>query len=208
MASMHQVMPGGSPPRSRGRARRVSHGELGTVALELFVERGFEETTMDDIADAAGVSRRTLFRYFPSKNDLPWGDFDGMLDRLRSHLARVPVDVPVREALRAAVIEFNSFPPETAHIHRERMRLLLHVPALRAHSALRYAAWQQVVADFVATRTPYDARALVPQAVAGACLGVCIAAYESWLDGGSASLGAVLGEAFDAFDDVLVEAAP
>ena len=54
-----------------GRAPATTHGELSHVALALFLERGFDHTTVDDIAAAAGISRRTLFRYFPSKNDLP-----------------------------------------------------------------------------------------------------------------------------------------
>ena len=62
----------------------------------MFVERGFERTTVDEIAAAAGIGRRTLFRYFPSKNDLAWGEFDDMLARFRVVLASLPTDIPVR----------------------------------------------------------------------------------------------------------------
>ncbi|MGO9891485.1 MAG: TetR family transcriptional regulator, partial [Solirubrobacteraceae bacterium] len=58
------------PGRPPGTSRRA----VTRTALELFGDRGFEETTVDDIADALGVSRRTLFRYFASKNDMVWGD--------------------------------------------------------------------------------------------------------------------------------------
>jgi len=169
------------PGRLPGRARATTHGHLSHVALELFVSRGFEDTTMDDVAEAAGVSRRTLFRYYPSKNDLPWGDFDGMLDAMRAHLASMPPELALTDALRQAVLVFNTFPADERDLHRERMRLLLTVPALLAHSTLRYTAWRQVIADFAAQRMLVPAHALEPQALAWSCLGVCIAAYEQWL---------------------------
>ncbi len=71
-----------------GRAPATTHGELSHVALRLFLERGFEETTVDDIVQVAGIGRRTFFRYFRSKNDLPWGDFDTLLERMRANLAQ------------------------------------------------------------------------------------------------------------------------
>lgn len=164
-----------------GRAPATTHGDLSALALRLFLERGFDATTVDDIADAAGIGRRTLFRYFPSKNDLPWGDFDGLLAMMRNRLASLPPGLPLREALRLAVIEFNRFPPEQLPLHRERMRLLLEVPALVAHSTLRYQAWRGVIAEYVARRIGAEPDDLEPQAVAWACLGLCLAAYQDWL---------------------------
>ncbi|GAA1464914.1 mycofactocin system transcriptional regulator [Microbacterium thalassium] len=185
-----------APGRMPGRARATTHGHLSHVALELFVSHGFDDTTMDDVADAAGVSRRTLFRYYPSKNDLPWGDFDGMLTSMREHLASMPSDLPLTDALRQAVLTFNEFPAEERDLHRERMRLLLTVPALLAHSTLRFTAWRQVVADFAAERMERPAEALEPQALAWACLGVCIAAYEQWLADDDGDLLRLLDAAF------------
>ncbi len=179
-----------------GRAPATTHGELSALALELFLERGFDATTVDDIAHAAGIGRRTLFRYFPSKNDLPWGDFEGLLDSMRSHLAALPDDVPLWEALRVAVLDFNRFPADQLALHRERMRLLLGVPSLVAHSALRYAAWRQVIAGFAAARLGTDSRALEPQAVAHATLGLCLAAYEQWLADEHSDLLDLLDRAF------------
>ncbi len=179
-----------------GRAPATTHGELSHIALRMFVERGFEGTTVDEIAAAAGIGRRTLFRYFPSKNDLAWGEFDGMLAQFRIVLSSLPTDVPVREGLRRAVIAFNTFPAAEMPFHRQRMWLLLNVPTLVAHSTLRYAAWRQVVAEYVASRSGDAPDALRPQSVAWACLGVCLATYERWLREEDADLTALLDESF------------
>lgn len=186
--------------QAQGRPRVTTASRLSRVGLELFIERGFDATTMDDIAVAAGVGRRTVFRYFPSKNDLPWGDFDAELRRLRRGLEAVPADVPMLQALREAIIEFNTFPPEEAIFHRARMHLILEVPALVAHSALRYEAWRAVIAWFVGSRTGLDPQALEPQVAAYGILGASVAAYERWLADPDLELGAVFAQAFDALD--------
>jgi len=187
--------PGDARPRI-GRAPATTHGELSHVALTLFLERGFDETTVDDIVQTAGIGRRTFFRYFRSKNDLPWGDFDRLLDQMRRYLDDLPHDLPLRDALRLAVVEFNRFPDDEIPFHRERMWLLLNVPSLVAHSTLRYAGWRQVIAEFVAARTGAGADDLQPQAISWACLGLCLAAYEQWLAHEDADLLALIDEAF------------
>jgi hypothetical protein len=75
------------------------------------------------------------------------------------------------------------------------MELILRVPALLAHSTLRFSAWRAVVAEFVAERTGQRPDGLAPQAIAHAVLGVAVAAYEQWLDDESAELGALLDAA-------------
>ena len=75
------------------------------------------------------------------------------------------------------------------------MELILRVPALLAHSTLRFAAWREVIAEFVADRTGQRPDALAPQAIAHAVLGVAVAAYEQWLDDEDAELGLLLDAA-------------
>ena len=164
-----------------GRRRATSRGELEHIAFELFERNGFDNTTVDDIARAASIARRTFFHYFPSKNDIPWGAFDDELHRMRENLDGFSDDVPLMDAIRQALVEFNRFPPEETPWHRRRMELILRVPALQAHSTLRYQSWRQVIADFVARRRSESSDALAPQAIAHATLGVAIAAYEQWL---------------------------
>jgi TetR/AcrR family transcriptional regulator, regulator of mycofactocin system len=164
--------------------------------LQLFAERGFERTTVEDVADALGVSRRTLFRYFASKNDMVWGEFDQVLERLRGCLDASPPDEPLHEALRRAGVESNRYPPDQLPELRIRMRLITRVPALQAHSMLRYAEWRAVVAEFVAARLDCAPADLVPQVVAHAALGTAMAAFVVWVDDPASDLAANLDEAF------------
>ncbi|WP_066043915.1 mycofactocin system transcriptional regulator [Herbiconiux solani] len=179
-----------------GRQPSTSRNELSHLALQLFIEKGFDETTIDEIAARAGIGRRTFFRYFSSKNDLPWGDFEELLDRLRRHLQELPADLPLLDALRLAVIEFNRFPAEEVPYHKRRMDLLLNVPTLVAHSTLRYASWREVVAVFAGERLGLPADDLEPQVIAWTALAVSLAAYEQWLRRDDADLAELLDEAF------------
>ena len=178
-----------------GRRPSTSQDELCRVGMSLFLERGFEQTTVDDIAAAAGIGRRTFFRYFASKNDLPWGDFDVTLERMRRFLAELPGDTPLVEALGLAIVDFNRLDPAEAPLVRQRMTLVLTVPTLMAHSTLRYAAWRQVVAEYVARRRGVAADGLEPQTIAWAFLGVSLSAYAHWLRDQDADLPALLQEA-------------
>lgn len=183
-----------------GRPAVTTRGELERVALELFAERGFEETTVEDIASAAGIGRRTFFRYFASKNDAVWGNFDQNLVELRSRLAASPADQPLLDALHDAVLTFNDLPADEENSHRERMALILEVPTLQAHSTLRYAAWRAVVAEFSAQRLGVPTGALLPQLIAYSCLGAALTAYEQWLGGTGERLPDLLSDALRALD--------
>ena len=121
------------------------------MAIDLFMAQGFDEVSVDDVAAAAGIARRTLFRYYPSKSALPWGDFDAHLEQHASCCwpTWIPT-VPIRDALRAALLAFNDF--DDTDRHRQRMRLILETEALQAYSMTMYAGWRGVVAAFVAGR--------------------------------------------------------
>jgi mycofactocin system transcriptional regulator len=181
----------------QGRPAVTSHGELELVALELFAERGFEQTTVDDIAEAAGIGRRTFFRYFPSKNDVVWGDFEAALEHFRVELAAVPADTPLVEGLRNAIVAFNALPVGAEPQHRVRMAMVLHTPALQAHSTLRYAGWRGVVADHAASKLHVAATDFGPTLLASQALASCVAAYEQWLSQPGRSLDVLLTDAID-----------
>jgi TetR/AcrR family transcriptional regulator, regulator of mycofactocin system len=180
-----------------GRRRSTTQDHITDVALELFATRGFDDVSVDDVAAASGISRRTLFRYFSSKNAIPWADFDSHLDHLRDLLDAVPQDMPLDAALRSALLAFNSFDESETPRHRQRMRVILQTDALQAYSMTMYAGWRGVIATFVARRLDAKAADLVPQTVAWIALGVALTAYEQWLADEAVSLPEALGAAFD-----------
>ncbi len=171
-----------------GRPPATTHAEIEAVAFGLFARNGFEETTLEEIASALGVGRRTLFRYFPSKTDIPWGRFDESLVGFRQTLEDMPRDIPLFEAVHRAVIDFNRFDEAAIAQHRQRMTLILRTPALQAHSVLRYGQWRAVVADYVADRLGVPSDSLLPRTIGQVSLALALSAYEQWLDGDENSL--------------------
>jgi mycofactocin system transcriptional regulator len=180
-----------------GRRRTTTRGHIADVAIDLFTAHGFDAVNVDDVAQAAGIARRTVFRYYASKNAIPWGDFDVHLADLRDLLDDVDAQVPLREALRGALLAFNTYSPEEAVRHRERMRVILETAELQAYSMTMYAGWRAVIAEFVARRCGVRATDLGPQAVGWMMLGVALSSYEHWLADAGVSLPEALGEAFD-----------
>jgi mycofactocin system transcriptional regulator len=175
-----------------GRPRATSREEIERVALQLFSTRGFDATTVDDIAAAAGIGRRTFFRYFAAKNDVVWGRFAEGLADLRTALARAPENRQMVESLREAIVAFNALAPDEVPVHRQRMSLIFSAPSLQAHSTLMYASWRAVVADFVADRAGVPVEDLLPQLVAHLTLAAAVAAYEQWLADPDADLAQLL----------------
>jgi mycofactocin system transcriptional regulator len=191
-----EAVPTATAPTRTGRRPSTTHAELERVGIGLFTARGFDETSVDDIAAAAGIGRRTFFRYFRSKSDLVWGDFDAELDRMRGCFAGIPPAVPLMAAVREAVIDFNRVEPAQVPQHRRRLALILGVPTLIANSTLRFAQWREVVADFAAARLGVPADHLLPGVIGHCALGAALAAYEQWVCDEDADLAALLDEAF------------
>ncbi len=168
---------GGGHPGGRGRRPSTSRADVARAALDLFSRQGYDETTVREIAAAVGVSRRTFFRYYDSKRDVVWGEFDAELVRLANELGSAPSDEPMMDVLRRAVVATNRFGAGELDELRIRIGLIGSVPSLVAHSAVRYTEWCEVVAEFVGARTGCAPDGLVPQTVARACLGAAMAAF-------------------------------
>jgi len=141
---------GARPGGVRGRPVEVDAEALAARALALFTELGFDEVTMADVAEAAGVSRRTLFRYFPSKPDLVWGGFDEAIERFRAALAGdavVPGDqAPAAVArLHRAYVAMAEFPPELVEVTRQRLRIIDANASVLAHGLAKFGAVHELL---------------------------------------------------------------
>jgi mycofactocin system transcriptional regulator len=172
----------------RGRPPGTSRRDLEVIALGLFAAQGFDETTVDQITAAAGVSRRTFFRYFETKSAVLWSDFDSEVGTIRQTLRDAPKDIPMMDAIRHAVIAANRYGAEDIPELRARMNLIGSIPALHASASVHYDAWEQAISDFVAHRTRQPADSLFPLAVGRATLAACRAAYDRWVQRADADL--------------------
>jgi len=182
----------------RGRPPGTSARDLEVISLRLFTEDGFDDTTVERIAAAAGVSRRTFFRYFDSKADVLWHACDGEVRSLRTAFARVPPHVPMMAAIRQVVVGVNRYRAEDVPELRTRMNLIGSVPALAASAAYHYDAWEQAVSEFAASRLGQPADSLYPLAIGRATLAVCRSAYDRWAERADADLTVYLDQALRA----------
>jgi AcrR family transcriptional regulator len=186
----------------RERTRRAVRDELAELAKELFVEKGYDETTIDDLAAAAGMSKRTFFRYFASKEELIVGKYEILGEQLAEDLAARPVDEPLWESLRqifGRVVEHmeNQARGATAVAMENIVR---DHPALNASYLERVSRMQELVLDQARTRTgqhdPADPRT---PAIVGAAFSCLIAAWTTWLNSNQAQpFGNLLDQAMNA----------
>ena len=196
----------------RGRPPGTSRRALEVIALRLFTEQGFEETTIDQIAAEAGISRRGFFRYFESKAAVLWGEFDTEVTAIRAMLDQVPAGLPVMEAVRQAVLAATHYRAADVPELRARMALIGSVPGLIASAAVHYDAWERAISDFVARRSGQPAGSLYPLAIGRATLAACRAAYDRWAVHADADLAVYLDAALRAlaagFADQVITAEP
>ncbi|AGP51874.1 TetR/AcrR family transcriptional regulator [Streptomyces rapamycinicus] len=175
-------------PTLRERARRAARAEITATAVRLFAENGFEATTIDQITAAVGISRRSFFHYFGSKEDVVLGDTDALGESVRAALEARPGDESAWTAIREAflVLQRSAGSPEEqltlARIHHE-------APSLRARHLEKHLRWQELLAPEVQRRLGLpaspapDPRALAFVAAALACLD---AAVDAWYRSGGA----------------------
>lgn len=136
-------------PSLRERNRERTRQEIAAAAFALFRERGYDATTVELIAAAAGVSTRTFFRYFPTKEDVVFGDHDLAVARLRSALAEGPAGEPPLRRVRRAVLAVQA-PGRFPEREIARARLVAEVPAVRARSAHLVEDFEDAVAEALA----------------------------------------------------------
>ncbi|RDG36200.1 TetR family transcriptional regulator [Streptomyces corynorhini] len=157
--------------------------EVARTVQDLVLERGYEETTVDDICAAAEISRSTFFRYFSSKEEALFGTVDDVGAYLRDALAARPADetpwVAMRRALTPLIEEYEAHDEHT----RRLTRLMVNTPALAAWHREKNARWHELLRPEIARRLgadPADASDPRANAVIGAALGCVEAALIAW----------------------------
>jgi AcrR family transcriptional regulator len=190
------------PPRPglRERKKAKTRTAIQEHALRLFAEQGYEETTVEQIADAAEVSPSTFFRYFPTKEDVVM--YDALDPLLLAALDAQPAGLSPVGALRATVREvFGGAPADVLAAQDERAALIFAVPELRMRMLDELVRSMHLFVESVARRAGRPPEDIAVQALAGAVIGVGIAAwvgagglrasdYLSQMDAGLAELEA------------------
>jgi mycofactocin system transcriptional regulator len=164
-----------------GRPNLTSERELQAAALALFRRRGFHAVTVDDLAAAVGISRRTFNRYFASKADVLWHDFDRELENLALALDATSPELPLWTAITEAVVQVSRHRRDDRDDARLRFQLIVTEPQVRAAADQRYDAWEQTITGFVERRFPKADR-LTTHTVGRVTLAACRTAFEVWLD--------------------------
>ena len=169
------------PAPLREQTRSVIRSLLARTAIELFAAKGYDNTTLDEVAAAAGVSRRTLFNYFRSKEDLALISLYERGELIAARLAERPADEDPWTALRAAFqsLEEIGMTPEA---RLEFITLLFGNESLRAGHAEKQARWQELFAPLIEPRLPdSDRRALQARAIAATAITCLQVANEEWV---------------------------
>jgi AcrR family transcriptional regulator len=184
----------------RERKKEQTRAAIQREALRLIAERGYEATTCEQIAAAAEVSAATLFRYFPTKEDIVLQDgYDPVLEAaVVARPASEPPLVAVRHGFADALAEV--FPRETEPVRR-RTALILSVPALRSRAREQNASLVAHLQRALARRGGVDVGPLGVEVAAASCAAAVSVAVERWAtDGGD--LPRLVDDAFAALADL------
>jgi AcrR family transcriptional regulator len=179
----------------RERKKAETRQRLQEQALRLFTERGYEATTVEQIAAAAGVSHMTFFRYFPTKEDVVLSDsYDPLL--VAAIQARPRTEHPVTRIHAAVRDGFAAIYDVIREPLLVRVRLSLRTPALRARLWENQYATRDLFADALGEPT------FANRVLASACLAALTTALEEWVDtDGVAALPDLIDDAFRALGD-------
>jgi AcrR family transcriptional regulator len=187
---------GGKPPM---------RDALVAAAFRLFLERGYEQTTIDDIVTLAGVGRRSFFRYFPSKEDVVFPDHERCLADMTAFLAESAADdEPVRRVCDAARLVLRMY-AENPAFSVQRYRLTRKVPELRAYELSVVWRYERALAEYLRARLAGRRDGILrADVIAAAVVAAHNNALRSWLrsdgeDDSDAALDHALGYVQSAF---------
>jgi len=184
-------------PDWRQRKKTATRDRIRTSALRLFREQGYDATTVEQIAAAAGVSHMTFFRYFPAKEDVALSDsYDPLIAAL---IAQTPATWPLTERIRTALVHgLRQVYDAARDTLLAQNKLIVSTPALRERLWANQMATQQLILQALGAgqrdpRPSFQARVTV-----AACLAAASTAVLSWVENdGTPELPDLIEQAFD-----------
>jgi AcrR family transcriptional regulator len=192
-------MPDDAVTRGRGRPAASSRDQIEADAMRLFSEHGYSATTIPMIAQASGVSRATVFRYWGSKSEIVWAEFDRHIQRLGGLLgAESTTDEPTLTIVRRVVVRNLGQSIEDSRVWLARFALVDESEELRAEEALHWSDWAAAIARFVAERHGLEPAHFVAQSVAGAVQGAFLGVLRSRPGGSGDDAASVMLPVLDA----------
>jgi AcrR family transcriptional regulator len=180
--------------------KRAMRSEIVSRAVILLDEQGFDETTVEEISTAVGISPRSFFRYFPTKEDIAVGHLASMGALVERALAARPDDEPAWIALRAALAPLVSITETDVENVRRSSRVALSTPGLRSKVLELHAAWTDTLAPILSRRLSDDGPhpTMAAEAVTQSAMACLYVATKTWSAGGTRDYADLLDEAFDA----------
>jgi AcrR family transcriptional regulator len=164
------------PPGLRERKKQRTRETIARAAHELFAERGYNATTLPDIAEAADVSTRTIFAYFPSKEDILFSEFPVMKEALAQALAERPEGEEALETVREFIVSSHSL--EKSELEEQLSRCVESDETLRNHLRARIAQLEDVIAAAIAKDLGAPENDLRPHVVAASLTAAFIVLSE------------------------------
>jgi AcrR family transcriptional regulator len=159
-----------SPEGLRERKKQRTREAIVEAALRLFDERGFEQTTIADIAEAADIAPRTFFGYFPSKEDVVFAGFTEFFGQFSERIVERDEGESAIDALRAWFVEHVDELQGADEENLCRRRVISQSDALQAHERALTGRVQDVLAEAVARDLGEEPGALRPRLVAAAAI--------------------------------------
>jgi AcrR family transcriptional regulator len=180
----------------RERARRAVRAELAEIALGLFAEQGFDETTVDEIAQAAGLTKRSFFRYFPAKEDAVFGGIDVTGEQVVEDIRTRPANEGPWQSLHQVLRQWE----QQIHASEQTLaslRLIESTPSLHARLHQKRAQWRQRVSDALRDRPGAGLDSFTADLLTNAATAVLDTVSREWLrSDGTADRAALLDRAF------------
>ncbi len=168
----------GATEGRRELKRRQTRERIEEAAMSLFLERGFDATTIEDIAERAGVSKRSFFDYFPSKEEVVFAWQDGFADHMMAAIASRPAEEPAVKAVQYGLV--SAVVSATDERTMALGELVRGTPALKARDQLKYAKLELKLTEALKARSRSDEERLRMRLLAAVVMGALRVGGEIW----------------------------